>query len=127
MGKQSELPSFTPMDTLETPEEELEEMEIGDLDLDAIEQAAADKDKGFVLAEQVRLLEEAILKANPIRTMGLDQGLGRENKRKQPDSAEKRGRKSNRQRIAKVGNILIESGQYPTIKAALTFLCKASQ
>ena len=115
------------METLDNQEEELEEMEIRDLDLDAIEQVVADKDKGYVPAEQVRLLEEAILKANPRRTMGLEQGSGRENKRKQPDSMEKRGRKSNRQRIAEVGNRLIESGQYPTIKAALTFLRKASQ
>lgn len=95
------------METLEIQEEDLEEMEIGDLDLDAIEKATTDKDKGFVPAEQVHLLEEAILKANPRRAMGLEQGSGRENKRKQPESAEKRGRKSNRQRIAEVGSRLI--------------------
>lgn len=102
-------------------------MEIGDLDLDAIELAMADKNKGFVPADQVKLLEEAILKANPRCSLGVEQGQGRENKRKQPESWEKRGRKSNKQRIAEVGNRLIESGQYPTIKAALSSLHKSSQ
>ena len=127
LGKQPEKLNANTTDSMDDREEEIEDMEIGDLDLDAIEQAAADKEKGFVPVEQVKLLEEAILKANPKRTMGIEQGLGRENKRKQPESAEKRGRKSNRQRIAEVGNRLIESGQYPTIKAALNALRKASQ
>jgi len=126
-GEHAAIPSSTPMETLDLQEDDLEDMEIGDLDLDAIEQAAANKGKGFVPADQVRLLEEAILNANPRRTMGLEQGSGKDNKRKQSEPAEKRGRKSNRQRIAAAGTRLIESGQYPTIKAALTFLRKASQ
>ena len=52
--------------------EEVEEMEIGDLDLDAIEKAVADKCKGYVFAKQVKLLEEAILQVNPSKTMGID-------------------------------------------------------
>ena len=102
-------------------------MEIGDLDLDAIEKAMVDKDKGYVPADQVRLLEEAILMSNPSHPMGIEIGTGRENKRKQPESGEKRGRKSNRKRIAEVGSRLIESGQYPTIKAALTSIRKSAQ
>jgi len=126
-GKQPELPSSNPSDTTETQEEDLEYMEIGDLDLDAIEQATYDKEKGFVPVEQVKLLEEAILKAKHNGSMGIDQGVGRENKRKQPESEANRGRKTNKQRLAEVGNRLIESGQYPTIKAALKALRKASQ
>lgn len=115
------------METQEPQEEDLEDMEIGDLDLDAIEQAAAAMGQGFVPADQVRLLEEAILNANPHRNLGLEQGSGKDNKIKQSEPAERKGRKSNRQRIAEVGSRLIESGQYPTIKAALTSLRKASQ
>lgn len=70
--KQAEILSSNSIDTMELQEEDLEEMEIGDLDLDAIEKAASDKEKGFVPVEQVRLLEEAILKAKPQGTMGID-------------------------------------------------------
>jgi len=124
--KHAACPSAAPMETQEPQEEDLEDMEIGDLDLDAIEQAAAAKGQGFVPADQVRLLEEAILNATPHRNLGLEQGSGKDNKRKQSEPAERRGRKSNRQRIADVGSRLIESGQYPTIKAALSSLRKAS-
>lgn len=107
-------------------EEEVEDMEIGDLDLDAIEKAMADKDKGYVPADQVKLLEKAILMSKPSLPMGIESGTGKDNKRKQPESGEKRGRKSNRQRIAEVGSRLIESGQYPTIKDALTSIRKST-
>ena len=38
-------------------------MDIGDLDLEGIEQAYADKGKCYALQEQVILLKEAIIKA----------------------------------------------------------------
>jgi len=107
--------------------EEIEEMEIGDLDLDAIEKVVADKGKGYILAEQVKLLENAILQTDPSWTMGIEAENGRENKQKHPEPGEKRGRKSNRQRIVEVGNRLIESGQYATIKAALSAIRKITQ
>jgi len=62
----------SPPVTLDLREEEVEEMEIGDLDLDAIEEAMADKDKGYVPTDQVRLLEEAILMSNPPYPMGIE-------------------------------------------------------
>ena len=44
-------------------EDEVEDMDIGDLDLEGIEKACVDVEKGYVLQEQVMLLKEAILRA----------------------------------------------------------------
>jgi len=101
-------------------------MEVEELDLEAIEKTVEDKD-GYVRAEQVKLLEEAILQVNSKRSLGIETTPAGENKRKYVEFGEKKGRKTNKQRIAEVRTKLIESGKYPTIKAALTFLRKSNQ
>ena len=48
-------------------------------------------------------------------------------KSKTLEEVQKQGRKSNKQRIAEMGVMLIESGQYPTIKAAFSEESRVSQ
>ena len=107
-------------------ESQIEDMEVEELDLEAIEKAVEDKD-GYVRAEQVKLLEEAILQVNSKRSLGIETTPAGENKRKYVEFGEKKGRKTNKQRITEVRTKLIESGKYPTIKAVLTFLRKSNQ
>ena len=94
-------------------------MDIGDLDLEGIEKVCSDKALGCVPQEQVSLLKEAILKAKFSNYLGINSGSFKETKKPGEDSGKKLGRKSNKHRIADVGRRLVDSGQYPTICAAL--------
>ena len=48
-------------------------------------------------------------------------------KRKSSEEDQKRGQKTIKQRIEEIGVKLIESGQYPTIKAAFSEVIKVTQ
>ena len=108
-------------------EEEDEEMELGELDLDAIEAECGKKGKGYVPKRQIELLQEAIIKDGAHPNLGIVPDPQKGNKRKSPKEEQRRGRKTNKQRIAEVGVKLIESGQYPTITMAFSEVSKVYQ
>ena len=60
--------------------DEAEDMDIGELDLEGIEQAYAKKGKGYMLHEQVQLLKEAILRARENNHLGISLCSHKENK-----------------------------------------------
>ena len=99
--------------------DEVEDMDIGDLDLDGIERACEDAKKGYVPQERVILLKEVIIKEREINHLGINPGSHKDYKRKHEEIVRKSGRKSNRQRIAVAGLKLVESGQYPAIRVTL--------
>jgi len=72
----------------------------------------------------LELLQEAIVKSKVTHQLGIAMDPLKGNKRKPPEEELKRGRKSNKQRIAEIRVKLIESGQYPTIKAAFSEVSK---
>ena len=97
-----------------------EDMEIDDLELDALEAACSDKDPTQIPPQQVSLLEKAIIQAKNSNSLGvvvesLKVINGKKNQKK-----EKRGRPSNVQRIKAIGEQLVASGKYPTIYASLS-------
>ena len=102
--------------------DEIEDMDIGELDLEGIEKSFSKKDKGYVPQEQVSLLKEAILKAKTSNSLGVRLGCFKETKRITEECGRKPGHKSNKQRVADVGRRLVESSQYLTIKAAFGLL-----
>ena len=63
-------------------EEEVEDMDIGELDLEGIEKACIEKDKGYVPQEQVSLLTEVILKARTSNLLGISSGSHKDTKKK---------------------------------------------
>ena len=95
------------------------DMDVGDLDMEGIKKACADVGKGYVPQEQVILLKESILQVRASNQLRISSRSHKETKRKFEGPTKKVGRKSNKQRIAKAGRRLVESRQYPMIKAAL--------
>ena len=108
-------------------EEEDEEMELGELDLDAIEAECGKKGKCYVTRQQIKLLMETIIKAEAQMNLRIDLDPQKGNKRKSPEEEQHRGRKTNKKCIAEVGVKLIELGQYPTIKVAFSEVSKVYQ
>ena len=104
-----------------------EEMELGELDLDVIEAECGKKGKGYVSRRQIELLQEAIIKAGAHPNLGVNPDPLTGHKRKPPKEEQRRGMKSNKQRIVEIGVKLIESGQYPMIRAAFSEVSKVSQ
>ena len=98
-------------------ESEVEDMIIGDLDLDGLEAAVATNWSKDISPQQVNLLEKAIILSN--KKLGVISGSPKEVEGKCKGKKEKRGRPTNMQRIHRLGQKLIESGQYPMIVAAL--------
>jgi len=105
----------------ETPMEEDEtgDIEIGELDLDIIEEACATKGAGYIPFKQVQLLKDAILNLKPSPKLGVGGNTIKEVRKKFKETGNKRGRKSDGQRIKEAGIRMVESGMYPTIKEAL--------
>ena len=99
-------------------EDEGEDMDLGELDLAAIEEECKKKGQGYVSRRQLEILQEAIIRTGALESLGIDPDAQKGSKRKSPEEELRRGRKTNKQRIAAVRVRLIESGQYPTIKAA---------
>jgi len=128
-GKELVIPIVTPM---EEPGSSMavdgdEEMDLGELDLDELEKECDKKGKGYVSRRQLELLQEAIVRSKASHQLGIASDPQKGSKRKPPEEELKRGRKSNKQRIAEIGVKLIESGQYPTIKAAFSEVSKVIQ
>lgn len=107
--------------------EEIEDMGVGEMDLGEIEKACNDPTEGYIPSQQVTLLREVIIKSKTVNTLGitLEQKKEREGKRK--TLGDNRGRRSNRQRINKVGEKLKASRLYPTIEEAFNFIHKITQ
>ena len=101
-------------------EDEGEDMDLGELELDSIEEECRKKGQGYVLRHQLELLQEAIIRTGAVESLGIDLDAQKGSKRKSPEEEMRRGRKTKKQRIAVVGVRLIESGQYPTIQAAFS-------
>ena len=98
-----------------TEEDEGEDMDLGELDLYAIEEECKKKGQGYVSRHQFELLQESIIQTCAVESLGIDPDTQKSSKQKSLDEELRRGRKTNKQRIAVVGVRLIESGQYPTI------------
>lgn len=99
---------------------ENEEMDLGEPDLDGIEKACDNLSEGYIPAEQITLLQEAIVKTKGVRGLGVvfEPMKGGEGK--------KRGQCPNAQRIRDAGGKLVASGQYPTIVEAFKTLHKVN-
>ena len=66
-------------------EEEGEDMELGELDLDAIEEECRKKEQGYVSRHQLELLQEAIIKSGLVECLGIDPDTQKGSKRKSPE------------------------------------------
>ena len=53
-------------------EDEGDEMELGELDLDAIEEECGKKGKGYLPHHQIELLQEAIIGTGAHQSLGID-------------------------------------------------------
>ena len=98
---------------------EVKDMILGDLDLDGLEEDFAVNNPKDISPQQVNLLEKAIIISKTSKNLGVQKGLLKEVEGKRKGKGEKRGRPTNTQRIQCLGQKLINSGQYPTIEAAL--------
>ena len=107
-------------------EHEDEGMYLSDLDLDTLEEECRKAGSGYVPREQIKLLQQAIIRSKAHKDLGISVEGQKGSKRKTPEEDQKRGRKPNKQRIAEIGVKLIELGQYPTIKATFSEVSKVS-
>ena len=108
-------------------EDSVEEMELGELDLDEIKKECDKKSQGYVSRRQLELLQEAIIKTKAQQQLGISSDAQKGSKRKSLEEELKRGRKTNKQRIAEVGVDLIESCQQLMIMATFYEVNKVSQ
>ena len=99
----------------------IEDMELGDLDLEGIEKACDDPQEGYIPFNQIILLQEALIETKGVR------GLGVVTKSMKGGESMERGKRSNMQRIQDVGGKLVAYGKYPTINEAFNLLTKNSQ
>ena len=86
-----------------TMEEEGHEMELGKLDLDAIEEECGKKGQGYVSRCQIKILWEAIIRTGALESLGIDPEAQKGSNRKSLKEELQRGRKMNKQCIAVVG------------------------
>jgi len=107
--------------------EEEEYMEVGEIDLDEIEQACLNLVEGFIPSQQVTLLRDAIIKVKKVKTLGVNPEQKKDPEGKHKNASDKRGRRSNKQRIIDVGEKLKASGLYPTIEEAFNINPKVTQ
>ena len=85
-------------------------MELGELELDALEKECEKEGKGYVSHEQLQLLQEANIRSKSHQALGIIVEPQKGGKRKYPKEDMKRGRKTSKQRIVAIGVKLIESG-----------------
>ena len=102
-------------------------MELGELDLDALKKESEKAGQVYVSREQVELLQKAIIRSKTHQDFGISVEPQKWSNRKSPKEDLKQGQKTNKQRIAAIGVKLIESGQYPTIRAAFFEVSKVTQ
>lgn len=62
-------------------DDEGEDIELGDLDLNGIEHACMDKEKGYVPAKQFKMLQEAIIRAISNKNLGIRETSSKYHKR----------------------------------------------
>ena len=93
MSKEEEL--CVPMEGLE--ENEVDNMELGELDLDAIKAECGNKGKGYVSRRKIELLQEAIIRTGSLQDLGIEPDPQKGSKRKTLEDEHCRGRKTNQQ------------------------------
>ena len=108
-------------------EDGVEEMEMGEMEMNGIEKECDKKGKGYVSIRKLELLHEAIIKTRTHQKLEISSYSQKGSKRKSPEEDLKRGRKMNKQRTTEVGVKLIKSCQYPTIMVAFSEVNKVSQ
>ena len=86
-----------------TEEDEGEEMELGELDLDVIEEKCGKKGQSYVSRCHIELLQEKIIRTSAHESLGIDPNPQKGYERKSPEEELRRGRKMNKQCIAVVG------------------------
>ena len=74
-------------------EAEDEEMELGELDLDAIEAECGKKGKWYVPRRKIKLLQEVIINAGAHPNLGIDPDPQTGYKQKSPEEEQRKGRK----------------------------------
>ena len=79
-----------------TEEDEGEDMDLGELDLDAIEEECRKKGQGYVSRRQLKLLQEAIIQTGVVESLGIDPDAQKGSKRKSPEEEMRRGHKTNK-------------------------------
>ena len=72
-------------------EDDAEDMELGDLDLDTLEEECRNVGKGYVSREQIELLEQAIIRSKAHKDLGISVETQKGSKRKSPEEDQKRG------------------------------------
>ena len=77
----------------------MEEMELGEMDLDEIEKECDKKGRGYVSRRQLELLQEAIINTKARQQLGIIMDPQKGSKRKLLEEDMKRGRKTNKKRI----------------------------
>ena len=110
-----------------TEEEEGDDMELRELDLDTIKEVCGKKCQGYVSRHQIKLLQEAIIQIGARESLGIDLDSQKGSRRKFSEEELRIGRKMNKQYIAAVGVRIIESSQYPMIRAAFSEVKKGFQ
>ena len=110
-------------------EDDTEDMDIGGIDLDKLEKAVQDPEKGVIPSQQVFLLKEAIIKTRKTKSLG----VGTKNSGTKihevikKSGNERRGRRSKQQRIKDIGEKLVTSRKFPTIEVEFVVPCTPSQ
>ena len=99
----------------------MEDMELGELDLEGIEKACDNLNTGYIPFNQLVLFKEALIKSKG------SQGLGVLSDSMKGGEGKCRGRRMNSQRIQDVGGRLVALRQYLAINEAFDFLTKRSQ
>ena len=115
---------------MQIEEEDTKEMDIGDLNLDKIEKAFQDPIKGIIPTQQVVLPKEAIIntrKKDKSLVFCLDNPRAKIYETIKKTGNEKRGRRSNQRCIKDIGEKLVASGHFSTIKATFSISSKPSQ
>ena len=115
---------------MQVEEEDTEEMDLGDLNLDKLEKAIQDPIKGIILAQHVVLLKEEIIntrKKDKSLVVFSDNPRDKIHETIKKTGNEKCGRRSNQQCIKDIGEKLVASGKFSTIKATFSISSKPSQ
>ena len=66
-------------------EDEGDDMELKELDLDAIEEKCGKKGQGYVSHRQIKLLQEEIIRTGAHESLGIDPDSQKGSKRKSPE------------------------------------------
>ena len=98
----------------------MEDIEIGDMDMEGLEATCSDKIPTQSTRQQVSFLEKVIFQAKKINSLGVVVESLKDTDGKKKQRKEKQGRPRNVQRIKAIGEQLVALGQYPTINVSLS-------